>query len=430
MSATAYIGLGSNLGDRRGYLERALQILRGRPGISVSRVSPFVETAPVGGPPGQGPYLNAAAELQTDLEPEALLRTLLEVERFLGRVRGERHGPRTIDLDLLLYGEAVRSGPELTLPHPRMQDRLFVLEPLAAIAPDAVHPVLRRTIRDLLAAQGGAAAGAQHGGEAPAPAVRPGGVPLASRMELDGLRAVVTGSTSGIGRAIALEFARAGADVVVHGRRGAPAEEVADAIRAAGKRAVPVLADLADADGCRRLARSAWEAWGGVDVWVNNAGADTLTGEASQWSFERKLRELLAVDVTATVLLSRDVGRRMKARGGGVIVNMGWDKAESGMEGDSAELISTSKGAVAAFSRSLALSLAPEVRVNCLAPGWIRTSWGTTASARWQERVAKETPLARWGTPEDVAAAARWLASPAASFITGQTIRINGGVVR
>ena len=80
--------------------------------------------------------------------------------------------------------------------------------------------------------------------------------------------------------------------------------------------------------------------------------------------------------------------------------------------------------------KSLARSLAPQVRVNCLAPGWVRTAWGEGASAAWQERVRRETPLQRWGTPEDVAAAARWLVSPAASYISGQTIRINGGAVR
>ena len=83
-----------------------------------------------------------------------------------------------------------------------------------------------------------------------------------------------------------------------------------------------------------------------------------------------------------------------------------------------------------AFTRSLALDLAPEVRVNCLAPGWIRTAWGEGASERWQERVRRETPLGRWGLPTDVAAAAHWLCSPSAKFITGQTIRINGGAIR
>jgi NAD(P)-dependent dehydrogenase (short-subunit alcohol dehydrogenase family) len=100
------------------------------------------------------------------------------------------------------------------------------------------------------------------------------------------------------------------------------------------------------------------------------------------------------------------------------------------MEGDSGELFATAKGAVMCFSRSLALSLAPEVRVHCLAPGWIRTSWGEEASELWQERVRRETPLGRWGAPEDVAAAVRWLLSPRAGYIHGQTVRINGGAVR
>ena len=109
---------------------------------------------------------------------------------------------------------------------------------------------------------------------------------------------------------------------------------------------------------------------------------------------------------------------------------MGWDQAETGMAGDSGELFAATKGAIMAFSRSLALSLAPAVRVNCLAPGWIRTAWGSGASAAWQERVLRETPLQRWGTPQDVAALARWLVSPAARYVTGQVVRCNGGAVR
>jgi NAD(P)-dependent dehydrogenase (short-subunit alcohol dehydrogenase family) len=119
----------------------------------------------------------------------------------------------------------------------------------------------------------------------------------------------------------------------------------------------------------------------------------------------------------------------MKQRGRGVILTMGWDQAESGMEGDSGELFAASKGAVMAFTRSLAKSLAPEVRVNCLAPGWIKTAWGEGASKSWQDRVMRETPMQRWGTPDDVARAARWLCSPEASYITGQIVRINGGAV-
>jgi 3-oxoacyl-[acyl-carrier protein] reductase len=284
-----------------------------------------------------------------------------------------------------------------------------------------IHPELSQTIGDLL----------QHLPVEVAASGPQSVSPARSGRELTGLRALVTGSSSGIGQAIAVELAAAGADVMVH-RRGplGRAEEVATAIRAYGVRSLALQADLRDPAARNRLVEDAWGAWSGLDIWVNNAGADTLTGEANRWPFEHKLEELLAVDVTGTILLCRAVGARMKAQGSGVLVNMGWDRAETGMEGDSGQLFAASKAAVMAFTKSLALTLAPEVRVNCLAPGWIRTAWGEQASRAWQERVRQETPLRRWGTPQDVAAAARWLAGPASAYLTGQVIRINGGAVR
>lgn len=295
-----------------------------------------------------------------------------------------------------------------------MHQRLFVLQPLAEIAPGVRHPVLGKTVADLLADL----LGVRLAGPGPG-------------RELAGRRALVTGSTSGIGRAIALELAAAGADVIVHGRRSREAAEaVAAGVRNRGGRSSVLLADLSEESRLLPLVEEAWTLWDGLDVWISNAGADTLTGEAARWPFERKLRQLLEVDVTATMLLARAVGQRMKSSGGGVILNVGWDQAETGMEGDSGELFAASKGAIMAFTRSLALSLAPEVRVNCLAPGWIRTAWGEKAPAAWQERVFRETPLRRWGTVEDVAGVARWLCSPEAGFVTGQIVRINGGAIR
>jgi len=244
--------------------------------------------------------------------------------------------------------------------------------------------------------------------------------------------AVVTGSSSGIGRAIALELAAAGANVLVHARASREAaEEVAVAVRRQDRDARVVLADIANPDDCELLVEEAWAWRDGVDIWINNAGADVLTGEAAKWSFDEKLDRLWSVDVLGTIRLSRLIGARMKERGGtvpsGVIVNMGWDQAETGMAGDSGEMFAAVKGAIIAFTKSLARSLAPAVRVNCVAPGWIRTSWGDRATEYWQQRACDESLLGRWGTPEDVAKVTRFLVSPESDFVTGQVVAVNGG---
>jgi len=148
---TAYIGLGSNLGQRALTLRRAVKELGSREGIRVTRVSSFIETEPVGGPP-QGRFINAAAELRTTLAPRQLFDVLKSVEDQFGRERGVRWGPRTLDLDLLLYEEEVMDEPDLQVPHPLMHLRRFVLEPLCEIAPDAHHPILCKSVRELLAA--------------------------------------------------------------------------------------------------------------------------------------------------------------------------------------------------------------------------------------------------------------------------------------
>jgi 2-amino-4-hydroxy-6-hydroxymethyldihydropteridine diphosphokinase len=139
VSKTAFVGIGSNLGDREGNLRRAVELLSAEDGIDVVAVSEIRETDPVG-PVEQGQFLNGAVRIETDLGPRELLERLLTVEQRLGRVRGERWGPRTIDLDLLVYGNQVVDEPGLTVPHPRLHERRFALEPLADLAPGLEIP--------------------------------------------------------------------------------------------------------------------------------------------------------------------------------------------------------------------------------------------------------------------------------------------------
>jgi 3-oxoacyl-[acyl-carrier protein] reductase len=250
-----------------------------------------------------------------------------------------------------------------------------------------------------------------------------------NQSRLSGKTVVVTGASSGIGAAAAVALAQAGANVLIHARKNVEgAESTAAKVRELGRETRILLADLRDQKEQDRLSQEAWLWRGSVDVWVNNAGADVLTGEAATWTFERKFEEVWRVDVVGTMRLSRIIGRRMAEYSDGhdrSIINIGWDQAAQGMAGDSGEMFAASKGAVTAFSRSLAQSLAPRVRVNCVAPGWIRTAWAEGASDAWERRAMADSLLERWGAVDDVAGAIVYLAS--ATFINGQVLAVNGG---
>ena len=246
---------------------------------------------------------------------------------------------------------------------------------------------------------------------------------------LAGKTAVITGAGSGIGRAIALRFAAAGANVVVHYHRHPDkAAEVVAKVQATGRTARALAADLTVAGEVDELVYNSWQLWGGIDIWVNNAGADVLTGETDPES-EGRLRQLLEVDLIGTMRCCWQVAPLMKKANKGVLLNMSWDLADRGMAGRNPEIFSAVKGGVAAFSRSLALSLAPKVRVNVLAPGWIETAFARDVmTPAYRRQVEEQTPLGRFGQAEEVADAALYLASDEAAFITGQVVKINGGL--
>lgn len=248
---------------------------------------------------------------------------------------------------------------------------------------------------------------------------------------LGGRAVLVTGASSGIGRAIALAAARAGADVALTYRANEDgAREAEREIVAFGRRAAVIRLDVTDDLSLRALGPAARDALGRLDVWVNNAGADILTGSAASLPAAGKLDLLLAADLRGTVLASWQAAEIFGAqKDGGVIINMSWDHALTGMPGLNPQLFAAVKGGVLAFSKSLARSVAPRVRVNVLAPGWIETSFGGATDAGLHRRIAESTPMKRWGTPDDVANAAVFLASPAAGFMTGQTIVVGGGIV-
>src|SRR5256885_13819331 len=260
----------------------------------------------------------------------------------------------------------------------------------------------------------------------------PGAAFDAAEPTLIGKVVLVTGASSGIGRAIAVACAAAGADVALTYRATRTgADETAQRVRSQGGRAELLPVDLTETRDLEALAALVRGALGRVDVWVNNAGADILTGAAARLSWVEKLDRLLAVDLRGTVLASWKAVELMRAQPpGGVILNMSWDHVlTGGLKSESAQVFCAAKGGVYSFSRALAHAAAPHIRVNVLGPGWIETAYGSGLDEGVKQRITKSIPLGRWGTPDDIAHAAVYLASDAARYVTGQMLSVNGGSV-
>jgi 3-oxoacyl-[acyl-carrier protein] reductase len=251
---------------------------------------------------------------------------------------------------------------------------------------------------------------------------------LEGQSMFEGQHVVITGAGRGIGRELALAFAGQGAKVLVHyGHARAEAESVVARIQEMGSQALLVQADLARKEEAQRLVRQARELLGIVDVWINNAGASANSSEAQGLDEIERFERMLAVDVLSAWICCR--GAADYIREGGCILNLGWNHALDGAPGLINQLYATSKGAVISMTRSLARTYAPRIRVNCIAPGWIENEWALSRSETFRQKVTHQIPLARWGTAGDIVNAALFLASPAASFITGQILLVDGGEV-
>lgn len=246
---------------------------------------------------------------------------------------------------------------------------------------------------------------------------------------LDGKTAVVTGGGRGLGRYMAEALAAAGASVVLCSRKKESLEEVKGEIEARGGRALALACDVTDPDDVQGVVTEAENAFGGVDVLVNNSGA-TWGAPPAEMPIE-KFDQVMAVNVRGTFLMAQAVGRRMIERGnGGAIVNI---SSVAGLVGGHPDFMQTvgynsSKGAIISMTRDLATSWAPHgITVNAIAPGWFPTRMSGGLIEKFEERMLDGIPLHRFGNPEDLKGVVIFLASPAASYVTGQTVVVDGG---
>jgi NAD(P)-dependent dehydrogenase (short-subunit alcohol dehydrogenase family) len=246
---------------------------------------------------------------------------------------------------------------------------------------------------------------------------------------LDGKTAIVTGGGRGLGRYMAEALSDAGANVALCSRKLEPLQEVRDEIEARGGRVLALACDVTEQEDVERVVSTTEETFGSLDVLVNNSGA-TWGAPPTEMPLE-KFDRVLAVNVRGTFLMSQAVGRRMIEReSGGTIVNVASIAALVGGNPDYMQTVgyNSSKGAVISMTRDLATSWAPHnITVNAVAPGWFPTRMSGGLIEEFEERMLEDIPLGRFGNPEDLKGVVVFLASPAAAYMTGQTIVVDGG---
>lgn len=247
---------------------------------------------------------------------------------------------------------------------------------------------------------------------------------ILDKFSLTGKVAIVTGAGRSIGRGIALGFAEAGADIVCAARTVSEIESVASEIRSLGRRAIAVPCDVREAEQVDNMVSKALEEFSQIDILVNNAGAGYIKPamETSERAWEFQLRE----NLTSTFLCSKAVAKVMLEQKSGSIINI------SSREGDMPAVgmiaYGVSKAGVNQVTQTMAFELAPYVRVNCICPGAVWTETSAVTLEPVKDKIMAGTPLKRMGTPEDIALAAIYLASPASDWVTGKMFEIDGGI--
>ncbi len=244
----------------------------------------------------------------------------------------------------------------------------------------------------------------------------------------EGKTVVVTGAGRGIGRTLALGFAAQGATVLVHYAHSEQgAREVVNQVQEQGGKAIMMQADLRQPAEVIHLVTAVYQQLGPIDVWLNNAGASANSKETKGMEDTEVFERMIELDILGTWRCCRTV--RPYMRTGGCLLTTGWDGALVGAPELPNQAYAMSKGAIMSLTRCLAAEYAPDIRVNCIAPGHIENDWSQHLSPQTRQRMIQHVPLQRWGTAQDVLQMALFLASPAASYITGQTMLVDGGEV-